>query len=238
MNRCRLQKWSLTNEGFSNYRGRTPVVINYHPIISWVIILYFGAKTAKTAHSSATWVPNENSDYNSKKVILNQSFFIFKIFECDVQGYMNWTHVPRTESCHNVTVSDYKKVYQFAISANSQSLPRNSFSSLYKPTSSGMVWASCTVMHNTGTEINGFITHWIKSNIMLVYLYYFYIFLVVGKIKNVWVNIIGSTFMELRWKLDCSDRINSVLGFRIFYCPVVSINNSACKGKIYLTIHF
>lgn len=37
--------------------------------------------------------------------------------------------------------------------------------------------------------------------------------------------------MELRWKLDCSDRIGAVLGFRIYYCPVVSINNSACKGK-------
>lgn len=60
--------------------------------------------------------------------------------------------------------------------------------------------------------------------------------IVVGKIKNVWVNMIGSTSMELRWKLDCSDRIGAVLGFRIFYCPVVSINNSACKGDLTLTI--
>jgi len=53
------------------------------------------------------------------------------------------------------------------------------------------------------------------------------------------VNIIGSTSMELRWKLDCSDRIGSVLGFRIFYCPVVSINNSACKGKnLFLIMHW
>jgi len=43
--------------------------------------------------------------------------------------------------------------------------------------------------------------------------------------------------MELRWKLDCSDRIGAVLGFRIFYCPVVSINNSACKGKFYFKLY-
>lgn len=48
--------------------------------------------------------------------------------------------------------------------------------------------------------------------------------------------MINSTFMELRWKLDCSDRIGAVLGFRIHYCPVISINNSACKGKLILII--
>lgn len=58
-----------------------------------------------------------------------------------------------------------------------------------------------------------------------------YYLLVIGKIKNVWVNKIDSKWMELRWKLECSDRIGEVVGYRIFYCPVVSINNSNCKGK-------
>uniref|UniRef100_A0A2S2NC68 Cytokine receptor n=1 Tax=Schizaphis graminum TaxID=13262 RepID=A0A2S2NC68_SCHGA len=122
-------------------------------------------------------------------------------YQCN--GYMNWMHIPSSESCYNITVSDHMKIYQFAISANSQSTPKTGVTSVYQPTytSSGMVWASCTVLHNK----------------------------IVGKIKNVWVNMIGSTSMELRWKLDCSDRIGAVLGFRIFYCPVVSINNSACK---------
>ncbi|XP_050425934.1 cytokine receptor-like isoform X2 [Adelges cooleyi] len=122
-------------------------------------------------------------------------------YQCN--GYMNWVHIPRLESSYNVTVNNNQN-YQFAISANSQSPARRSFASLYhngQSSSSGMVWASCTVLHNN----------------------------IVGKMKSVWVNMIGSTFMELRWKLDCSDRIGAVLGFRIFYCPIVSINNSACK---------
>lgn len=67
---------------------------------------------------------------------------------------MNWKHIPSTESCYNVTVSDHTKIYQFAISANSKTAQNNnSFVSLYKstPTSSGMVWASCTVLHNKST---------------------------------------------------------------------------------------
>lgn len=67
---------------------------------------------------------------------------------------MNWMHIPSSESCYNITVSDHMKIYQFAISSNSQNSQRNSLSSLYQPTisSSGMVWASCTVLHNKSTE--------------------------------------------------------------------------------------
>eukprot|EP00102_Acyrthosiphon_pisum_P024183 XP_016661393.1 PREDICTED: phosphatidylinositol phosphatase PTPRQ isoform X2 [Acyrthosiphon pisum] len=118
-------------------------------------------------------------------------------YECN--GYMNWIHIPSSESCYNIIVPDHMQIYQFAISANSQSSLKAGH---YPPISisSGMVWASCTVLHNK-----------------------------IGQIKKVWVHMISSTSMELRWKLDCSDRIGAVLGFRIFYCPVVSTNNSACK---------
>lgn len=63
---------------------------------------------------------------------------------------MNWTHIPSSESCYNVTVLDHTKIYQFAISANSKSSATNNFYNFYQPTSSssGMVWASCTVLHN------------------------------------------------------------------------------------------
>lgn len=72
---------------------------------------------------------------------------------------MNWKHIPSSESCYNVTVMDHMKIYQFAISANSKGLPKNDFHSLYQPTtssSSGMVWASCTVLHNKSMKINYF----------------------------------------------------------------------------------
>lgn len=68
---------------------------------------------------------------------------------------MNWKHIPSTESCYNVTVSDHMKIYQFAISANGKINHKHGLNSLYQPTSSssGMVWASCTVLHNKSMEI-------------------------------------------------------------------------------------
>ncbi|XP_022172088.1 cytokine receptor-like isoform X2 [Myzus persicae] len=152
----------------------------------------------KNASSQKLLAPNQVNDYTIFWCENDKD----RPYQCN--GYMNWMHIPSSESCYNITVSDHMKIYQFAISANSQSSPKTTgITSIYQPTSisSGMVWASCTVLHNK----------------------------IVGKIKNVWVNMISSTSMELRWKLDCSDRIGAVLGFRIFYCPVVSINNSACK---------
>ncbi|VVC42350.1 Fibronectin type III,Immunoglobulin-like fold [Cinara cedri] len=149
------------------------------------------------------------NDSNQKLFNINQ-LNDYTIFWCEndqdrpyqCNGYMNWMHIPSSESCYNITLVDHMKIYQFAISANSKILTTNS-NSFSQPvsSSSGMVWASCTVLHNK----------------------------IVGKIKNFWINMIGSTMMELRWKLDCSDRIGAVLGFRIFYCSVVSINNSDCK---------
>ncbi|PNF42338.1 hypothetical protein B7P43_G03672 [Cryptotermes secundus] len=103
-------------------------------------------------------------------------------------GFLNWTHVPRTVTLKKIHVPE-DKIYQFAISANT------------KNASSGMVWASCTVIHNK----------------------------VVGKMKSVWINRIGSTYIEVGWKLDCSDRIGTVQGFNIYYCPIVSPYNLSCK---------
>lgn len=51
------------------------------------------------------------------------------------QGTLNWTRVSRDVSIKNITVPD-ETIYQFAISANTDTQ------------SSGMVWASCTVIHN------------------------------------------------------------------------------------------
>jgi len=69
--------------------------------------------------------------------------------------------------------------------------------------SSGLSWAVCTAIHNKG----------------------------LGKMKNVWVNKIGSQFIEVGWKLECSDRIGLVVGYNISYCPIVSSVNRTCRGK-------
>lgn len=107
-------------------------------------------------------------------------------YQC--MGYLNWTHVSRDVTIKNITVPE-DKIYQFAISANS------------KTESSGMVWASCTVIHNK----------------------------VLGKMRNVWIIRPGSSFIEVGWKLECSDRIGEVEGFRIYYCPIVSPYNTSCR---------
>lgn len=90
---------------------------------------------------------------------------------------------------YNVTVPNPSKVYQFAISTNTESY------------SSGMVWASCTVIHNKVTS----------------------------KMKDVWINSITSKSVEVGWKLDCSDRVGIIDGFNIYYCPIISPYNLQCQ---------
>lgn len=63
---------------------------------------------------------------------------VYNVVICLLQGYLNWTHVPKNVTIKNITVPE-DKIYQFAIAANS------------KTESSGMVWSSCTVIHNKGT---------------------------------------------------------------------------------------
>lgn len=140
-----------------------------------------------------------------KPPISNSEIVNYTIFWCDNErdrpyqctGFLDWVHVSPATTIYNMTVPDPHKVYQFAISAN------------HKYASSGMVWASCTVIHNK----------------------------LVGKMKSVWINRIGSDYIEVGWKLDCSDRIGVVEGFNIYYCPIISPYNLNCKGpKLNTTI--
>jgi len=105
---------------------------------------------------------------------------------------LDWVHVPKNTTIYNITVPDPFKVYQFAISVNTER------------GSSGMIWSSCTVIHNK----------------------------VLGKMKSVWINRIGSHFIGGGWKLDCSDRIGIIEGFNIYYCPIVSPLNVNCNGPM------
>nr|CAD7434957.1 unnamed protein product [Timema monikensis] len=110
-------------------------------------------------------------------------------YQC--KGLLDWTHVSKNITIHNVTVPD-DRIYQFAISANA------------KKSSSGMVWAACTVIHNKG----------------------------ISKMKSVWINRIGATHLQVGWKLDCSERIGTLKGYRIYYCPIVSPYNLTCKVPV------
>lgn len=65
-----------------------------------------------------------------------------------------------------------------------------------------MFWAECTIIPN-------------KS---------------MGKIENVWIKQVHSNFIEVGWSLDCSNRINTIQGFIIFYCPVEKPTQMSCKN--------
>lgn len=107
-------------------------------------------------------------------------------FQC--KGYLKWIELPNNFTSYNITVPK-SGIYQFAISANT------------KRASSGMVWASCTVLLYNG----------------------------IGKMKNLWIDNVGSTFIHITWQLGCSDQIAGIEGFRIFYCPIVSPVELFCK---------
>lgn len=66
-----------------------------------------------------------------------------------------------------------------------------------------MVWASCTVLHDAGVQ----------------------------KMKILWINNIGSTFIEVSWKLECVDRNGNIKGYIIYYCPILSPTETTCKGE-------
>lgn len=69
---------------------------------------------------------------------------------------------------------------------------------------------------------------------------YFSLFLpskVVGKLKTVSVDSISKDTMKVRWRLDCSDRVGIVTGYRIKYCPLASPDDTAdCVGRKELNI--
>ena len=73
--------------------------------------------------------------------------------------------------------------------------------------STGMIWATCTILHNK----------------------------VVGKLKTVTVDVVKKDSMLVRWRLDCTDRIGIVSGYKVVYCPIHSHDDtSECIDGKYL----
>ena len=119
--------------------------------------------------------------------ILHVHLFSF-VFQCE--GQLGWEVVPKTQLALNVSLPD-SNVHQFAVSANT------------KTSSSGMVWATCTIL--LGRRVS--------------------------KLKTVNVNWVRKHEMKVSWKLDCSDRFKDITGYQAVYCPVESQENHECIGK-------
>ncbi|XP_066999474.2 cytokine receptor [Anabrus simplex] len=134
-----------------------------------------------------SWKPSDKEDLIENYTIFWCNNVRDRPYQCP--GYLDWIHVPKNETVKNITVPD-DEIYQFAVSANT------------KYGSSGMVWASCTVIHNK----------------------------TIGKMRSVWINRVGSDFIEVGWKFECSDRIGRIENFVIMFCPIsMAENNSTCK---------
>lgn len=107
------------------------------------------------------------------------------------KGVLDWIHVPKDQTRKNITVRDDKKFYKFAIAAN------------YKNgKSSGLVWASCVILHDK----------------------------LLKKVDAVTVNTKSAREADVSWEVRCA-QIAAIQGFNVYYCPVTSPNDSGCKEK-------
>lgn len=83
---------------------------------------------------------------------------------------MGWIHIPSTETSYSITVPDNWKDYQFAISTNSYALQKSSTFEMpyeFKSMSSGMVWESCSRLHQTSMK-NTIIIYFLNLLIFIV----------------------------------------------------------------------
>ncbi|CAH1965200.1 unnamed protein product [Acanthoscelides obtectus] len=99
---------------------------------------------------------------------------------------------------------------------HNQTLPRRNIyqfaiSANTEEGSSGMIWAECTGIANKQ----------------------------ITKMKTVWINSVGSDFIEVRWRMDCSERTEKITGFVVYYCPIGSPSSQInCKEpQKNVTIH-
>jgi len=135
--------------------------------------------------------------------------------------------VPTSRFRFNVTVPDAARDYQFAISANSRHVlindPHNG--NQFTSVSGGMVWESCEMRRNT---LNGNLRPDLGPRSVIARPF---LSAGVGVVRNVWVSVVGPTYMGLRWKVDCVDRSGALKSYQVFYCPVHSVHRPVCAGK-------
>ncbi|GJQ67411.1 putative fibronectin type 3 [Trypoxylus dichotomus] len=95
---------------------------------------------------------------------------------------------------------------EYNITVSEENTTQFAISANNATSNSGMVWATCTLIHDK----------------------------VITKIKEVWIANVGPTFIEVKWKLDCSDRSDSVAGYIIYYCQITK--ELACQQQYNVTV--
>lgn len=83
---------------------------------------------------------------------------------------------------------------------NSNSSYQFAISANSATSSSGMVWASCSAQHDRPS-----------------------------KMKNVWIGKVDSYSIDVKWKLVCSERIDSIRGYYVYYCPTFDWDQHNCS---------
>lgn len=111
-------------------------------------------------------------------------------YQCD--GKLEWKQVEIDLS--NVENTFQNKTFIASVTLPTDDIYQMAVSAETKDFSSGMVWATCTIIQNR----------------------------VVSKLKNVKVFDIQTTTAHISWQLDCSDRVGIVTGYQVEYCPVAS----------------
>ncbi|XP_039299117.1 cytokine receptor isoform X1 [Nilaparvata lugens] len=95
-----------------------------------------------------------------------------------------------------------KDTFNYSITVPSDTIYQFAVSAETISQSSNLVWASCTIIRNQ-----------------------------VSKIKNMWVTDVGSTYIVLNWKLECSDRVGQIKGYLIQYCEAKEPGSPICKDN-------
>lgn len=98
-----------------------------------------------------------------------------------------------------------KNITSYNVTVHNEDNYQFAISANTKHGSSGMVWFSCTILPMNGGGI--------------------------GKMKNLWIDHLGPTFIHLTWRLGCPDVSGAIKAFKIYYCPIMSPVQLICKEE-------
>lgn len=117
---------------------------------------------------------------------------IDRSYQCS--GKLDWTIVDNTTTSLEMEIYS-KDNYKFAIAVNTRHF------------SSGMIWAECNVMANSGL-----------------------------KIKHIVIVHINDRYVDLQWENECSDKQDHIKGYKFLYCPTTIGMNDSClkKEKVFI----
>ncbi|XP_065206974.1 cytokine receptor-like [Planococcus citri] len=71
-------------------------------------------------------------------------------------------------------------------------------------------------------------TNSLNSSSGMSWIIYTGIYNQVNKIQNVWIQEVGSSFVDIHWKLEFANRVQGFKGYKISYCPVNENHQHDC----------